>query len=461
MKNKRICLKLLPAACLLLLAGCAIGPDYVKPQMDIPAAFKEDGRWKTAQPADLAPRDGWWQVFGDQQLNRLVLQLNQQSPAIAQAEAQYRQARELLNQAEASLFPTINATASANRGVSTAGNPVSKQYNAGLSASWEIDLWGAVRRAVEAGEAKEAASSAQLAAIRLSTQAQLVSAYLQLVVADRQLVSLRESEAALAESLRLTKNQYAAGIVSDASVQLAESQLKTAQAATIDKALSRAQFEHAVAASLGQAPAGFTLDVSQALPHLPQVAAGVASSLLERRPDIAAAERNVAQLNAQIGLAQTAYFPSLTLGASGSYRGSSISDWISAPNRIWSIGPQLAATIFDAGARKAQTAQAVAAYDAGVAAYRQTVLTALQGVEDTIAAQGALKQEESLQLAALEAAQKSEKITLNQYAAGTVSYLNVLSAQTTRIAAENSLWTVRNRQYVNSVSLIVGLGGSW
>jgi NodT family efflux transporter outer membrane factor (OMF) lipoprotein len=461
MKKQVFPLHLLYTAVALTLSACAIGPDYVRPKMDIPASYKENAQWKQATPADISPRGSWWQVYQDTQLNQLMDTLNAQNPGIAQAEAQYRQAKELLNQAEASLYPVVSANAGQSRGVSTAGNPVTTQYTLGASASWEIDLWGAVRRAVEAGEAKEAGSAAQLAAIKLSTQAQLVTAYVQLVVADKQLAILRENEKALADTLKLTKNQFLAGIVSDANVQLAESQLKSAQAATIDKQLTRAQLEHAVAVTLGQAPASFSLDVSQALPHLPQLPAGLPSTLLERRPDIAVAERNMAQLNAQIGLAESAYFPTLTLGASGSYRGSSLSNWISAPNRIWSLGPQLAATLFDGGARRAQTAQAVAAYDAGVAAYRQTVLSALQGVEDSLVAQSALAQEAQLQSAAVDAARRSEQITLNQYAAGTVSYLNVLTAQSTRITAESNLWTVKNRQYVNSVALIAAIGGNW
>lgn len=443
------------------LAGCAIGPDYVKPKLDIPANFKEDGRWKTAEPQDAMPRGDWWTTFQDPTLNGLMDTLNKQSPTIAQAEAQYREAQAQLRQAQAGLFPSLSANASQSRGVSSPSAGTSNAYNLGLSASWEVDLWGGVRREVEAGKAKQQASEAQLAAIRLSSQAQLATAYLQLVVADRQLANLRDSEKALGEALKLTRNQFAAGIVGDDAVASAESQWHTAQAAVVDKRLTRAQLEHAIAAQLGQAPASFGLPPATETPHLPQIPAGLPSALLERRPDVAAAERNMAAANAQIGIAKAAFFPTLTLGASGGYRGSSFADWVTLPNRIWSIGPSLALTLFDAGLRSAQTDQAIASYDASVASYRQTVLAALQGVEDNLSAQSLLKEESGMQTASLAAAKRAETIAMNQYQAGTVAYLNVLSAQNARIAAENNLWTVVNRQYTGSVALIAALGGRW
>ncbi|OHX10332.1 RND transporter [Chromobacterium sphagni] len=449
------------ALCAATLAGCAVGPDYVKPKMEVPAAYKEDGRWKPAQPQDESPRGNWWEVYQDATLNRLMDTLNQQSPTIAQAEAQYRQAQALLRQAEAGLYPSLSANASQSRGVSSPGVTSATGYTLGLNASWEVDVWGAVRRDVEAGQAKQASSAAQLAATRLSSQAQLATAYLQLVVADVQLSKLTDSAKLLAQTLQLTRNQYAVGIVGDDAVASAESQWKTAQAVVVDKRLTRAQLEHSIAAALGQPPASFTLPAASQPPRLPQIPAGLPSTLLERRPDIAAAERNAAAANAQIGIAKAAFFPTLTLGASGGYHSPSFADWISLPNRVWSIGPQLALTLFDAGLRKAQTDQAIASYDASVASYRQTVLAAFQGVEDNLSAQSLLQQEADMQAAALNAAARAETITLNQYQAGTVAYLNVLSAQNSRINAENNLWNVKNRQYASSVALIAALGGSW
>lgn len=449
------------AAMAAALAGCAAGPDYIRPRMDIPASFKEDGKWKAAEPQDINLRDDWWQAYRDPTLNQLMDKLNRQSPTIAQAEAQYRQAQALLRQAESSLFPTLGVNASQSRGASSPGAAAAASYNLSLAASWELDVWGAARRSVEAGEAKQAASAAQLAATRLSSQAQLATAYLQLAVADQQLSRLEASARLTGETLQLTRNQYAAGVVGDEVVASAESQWKTAQAAVVDKRLTRAQLEHAIAAALGEQPSSFALPARADAPDLPRIPPGLPSTLLERRPDIAVAERNMAAANAQIGIARAAFFPTLTLGASGGYRGASFADWVSLPHRIWSIGPQLALSLFDAGLRKAESDQAIAAYDASVASYRQTVLAAFQSVEDNLAAQDLLHQEAELQSAALAAAKRAETIALNQYQAGTVAYLNVLSAQNARIAAENNLWSVRNRQYVSSVALIAAIGGKW
>lgn len=459
-----------------LLAGCAVGPDYVKPAMDVPAAYKETGQWKTAQPMDDSPRGEWWTISQDPRLNDLMETLNRQSPTIAQAEAQYRQAQALLRQAQSGLFPGVGLTASATRSSNGSNNSntsinnnntvstrsgVNNSLSLGVEASWEADIWGGVRRSIEAGQAQQAASAAQLAAIRLSSQAQLATAYLQLVVADQQIRQLLESEKALQDTLTLTRNQSAAGIVSDANVALAESQLNSAKAQRVDRQLTRAQLEHAIAAALGLTPSNFSLAASDLEPHLARIPAGLPSTLLERRPDIAAAERNVAAANAQIGVAKAAFFPSLTLSASGGYRSSSFADWVSLPNRIWSLGPQLALNLFDAGLRKAQSDAAIAAYDASVASYRQVVLAAFQAVEDNLAAQAMLDQQAELQSAALAAARRSETITLNQYRAGIVGYIDVLAAQNTRLSAESNLWNVRNRQYVNSVALIAAIGGQW
>ena len=444
-----------------VLSSCAVGPDYVKPQVDIPSTYKESRQWQTARPMDDSPRGLWWTIFADQELDRLMAILNRQNPSIAQAEAQYRQSLALLRQAEAGLLPSLSATAAATHGTLTPGAGVSSQYSVGASASWEADVWGGVRRGIEAGKAKEAASSAQLSAIRLSSQAQLASVYLQLVVADQQLRQLEDSEKILQQTLVLTRNQYNAGVASPASVTLAESQLKTAQALRVQRQLSRAQLEHAIAASLGMAPASVTLQPISRAPRLPHIPAGLPSTLLERRPDIASAERNMAQANAQIGVATAAFFPNLSLSASGGYRGASFADWISAPNQIWSVGPQLALSLFDGGLRRAQTDQAIAVYEASVSSYRQTVLAALQAVEDNLSAQSLLAEQAELQQGALTAATRAETIILNQYRAGTVGYLSVLAAQNTRIQAESTLWNVKSSQFSSCVGLISALGGSW
>ncbi len=445
-----------------VLAGCAVGPDYVVPETDIPAAYKEDNIWKTAKPADEYPRGQWWSVFRDPELDRLMEQLNSQNLTIVQAEAQYRQAQALLRQAESAFFPTLSLDAGRTRGIlSTGSSVISNQNQAIGTLNWEVDLWGGIRRNVEAGEAGAQASLTQLAAIRLSQQAQLATAWLELIVTDRQIARLEESEKLLAESLKLTQNQYNAGIVSDADVAQAESQLKVAQATTIDSKLARTQLEHTIAISIGIPPAAFSLPTVTGDPYLPKIPAGVPSTLLQRRPDIASAERRVAEANALIGVAQSAFFPSLTLSATGGWRGPSFGDLFTVPNRIWSIGPAIALSIFDAGLRSAQTDEAIAAYDETVAAYRQQVLTAFQEVEDNLAAQAMLEDESELQSAAVDAARRSEMITLNQYRAGTTGYLQLLVAQNSRISAENTLWDIRKRQFTACVALIAAIGGQW
>lgn len=445
----------------LVLAGCTVGPEYVRPQVDIPPAYKESGQWQTARPMDDHPRGPWWTIFADPELDRLMAILNRQNPSIAQAEARYRQSAALLRQAEAGRLPSLSATAASTQGTLTAGAGVSSQYAGAASASWEADIWGGVRRTIEAGDAQQAASAAQLSAVRLSSQAQLATVYLQLVVADQQLQQLAASEKIVQQTLVLTRNQYTAGVASPASVTLAESQLQTAQAQRVQRQLSRVQLEHAIAASLGMAPASVTLQPLSREPRLPRIPAGLPATLLERRPDIASAERSMAQANAQIGVATAAFFPTLTLSASGSYRGANFADWISAPNTLWSVGPQLALSLFDGGLRRAQTDQAIAAYEASAASYRQTVLNALQAVEDNLSAQTLLAEQAALQQGVLTAAARAETITLNQYRAGTVGYLNVLAAQNTRIQAESTLWNVKSSQYSSCVGLISALGGSW
>lgn len=450
-------------ACLAIFmqAGCTVGPDYQKPQMEIPAHYRESGKWTTAQPMDNSPRGPWWTIFSDPELDRLMELLNRQNLSIIQAEAQYRQSQALLRQARAGLFPMVSATGSSSHGVLTRDAKVSDQYSLEAGAGWEIDIWGGVRRAIEAGEDRQAASGFQLAAVRLSSQAQLAAAYLQLRVADTQLDQLQASENTLQRTLTITRNQYSAGIVSQASVVLAESQLKTAQSQRVQKKLVRQQLEHGIAAALGLAPAAFSLPPATSLPRLPVVPAGLPSTLLQRRPDIGAAERSVAAANAQIGVATAAFFPVLTLSASTGYLGTSLGDWINAPNHIWSLGPQLAGTLFDGGLRRAQKDEAIAAYDTSVASYRQTVINALQAVEDNLSAQYLLAQAAGLQQGALTAAQRAEQITLNQYRAGTVGYIEVLAAQNSRILAEAALWNIKNNQYTGSVALINAIGGSW
>jgi NodT family efflux transporter outer membrane factor (OMF) lipoprotein len=450
---------------LTLLSACAMGPDYKKPDAPAPATYKEAGDWLNAQPQDETRRGAWWEAFNDPQLNALEQQVNISNQTLAQAEAQFRQAQALVRSARSGFLPTVSADASATRSHSVAGTGTGhtgNQYSLALDAAWELDLWGRVRRTVEANEASAKASAANLESARLSTQAQLAQNYFQLRVVDEQKRLLDETVAGYARSMQLTQNQYNVGVAAKADVVQAQAQLKSAQAQAIDTGIVRAQLEHAIAVLVGKTPADFTITAAPLLAVIPPPSPpGVPSTLLQRRPDIAAAERRMAAANAQIGVAKTAYFPALTLSAAGGYQSSSFADWISLPNRFWSLGPDLAMTLFDGGARRAQTDQAVAVYDQNVAAYRQAVLGAFQEVEDNLAQLRLLEQEAQVQNEAVEAAQESVKLATNQYKAGTVSYLNVVTAQNTAYSNQRAALTIINSRLAASVLLIKALGGGW
>lgn len=458
----------LTAAAALLLAGCAVGPDYTRPDAPVPAQYKQapatpvdayGARWQSAQPADEAPTGAWWQIFQAPELDALMAQLHAHTPSIARAEAQYRAAQALLQQAQAKLFPTLDARLAAQR-TDSAGQRA-EQASAALAASWTPDLWGGVRRSIEANDADAQARYARLAGVRLSAEAQLATAWLQWVVASGQLAQMRQSEAALAEALQLTQHQYRAGIVTDGVVAQAESQLKAQQARRIECQLARAQLEHAIAAATGFAPVELELPATFTLPVLPNMPAGLPSDLLQRRPDIAAAERDMAAANARIGVARAALFPSLTLDASLGRRASVLDELLRAPNRFWALGADMLLALFDGGERRAHEAQMQAEYDAAVAAWRQTVLDALREVEDLLVAQRLLAQQAETQRAALDAARRAENIANNQYRSGTVSHLEVLTTQNQRLSAESALWDIYSRQYSSAVALIAALGGGW
>ncbi|WP_343583449.1 efflux transporter outer membrane subunit [Herbaspirillum sp.] len=463
---------LLALAASFALAACSVGPDYVRPQMDeqlgnAPAVFKEGQNWKPAQPRELSADGKWWEMFEDAQLNALVEQVDISNQNLALAEANFRSAMALVQSARAAYSPTLDASASATRSrsgsssSSTGSAGVRNTYSFALNASWEADVWGSVRRSVEASQASAQASAADLAAARLSAQAALAQDYLQLRVLDAQQKLFDETVAAYQRSYRLTQNQYAAGTVAKSDVIQAQSQLKSAQAQALDNGVSRAQLEHAIALLVGKTPSTFSLPPAPLAAVAPPIPQGVPSMLLERRPDVAAAERRVAAANAKIGVAKAAYFPSLTLSASGGYQSSSFADWFSLPGRVWSLGPQLAQSIFDGGARRAATAQAIAAYDGTVAQYKQAVLTAFQAVEDNLAALRILEQEAAVQDEALQSARQAVVLVTNQYKAGTVSYVNVITAQATALAAERSALDILNRRMAASVLLATALGGGW
>jgi NodT family efflux transporter outer membrane factor (OMF) lipoprotein len=462
-------LRLSCALCTLVLAGCALGPDYVRPQIAAPAQYKETDGWSLAAPADHIPRTAWWTVFDDPDLDRLEAQLDRNNPTIIEAEAQYRQAIALLQEAQAGFFPTIGANVGAGKsrsiGSSNNGNGsngvVAQSYTASLSASWEVDLWGGVRRAIEAGKASEAASAANLANIKLSEQAALAIAYLELYVSDNLKRVADETVAAYQQQLQIEKNNFAVGVAGEADVLQVQNALETAQVQAGAQSLQRDELEHSIAVLVGESPSSFSIGVRSRAPHLPVIPAGVPSQLLQRRPDIAQAERQVAEANAEIGVAKAAFFPTLTLSASDGFSASSLANWFSMPSRVWSVGPALAGTLFDGGLRRAQSDAAIAAYDQNVANYRQTVLTAFQSVEDNLAAQRILREEARHQHQAVDAAHQSARITLNQYHAGTVGMLNVLEANVTLLSNQSSEFGVLNNQLTTAVGLIKALGGGY
>lgn len=452
-----------PPLLTMLLSACAIGPNYVRPTVEVPAAFKESAGWKTAEPRDQEIRGKWWEVYNDALLNSLEEQVSISNQDLAQAEARYRQASALVQSARANYYPNVNGNVSTSRGNrgNTVITPTNDVHSLSASANWEIDLWGRIRRTVEANQASAQASAADLEATRLSTQAQLAQTYFQLRTVDTQQELFERTVADYQKSLELTQNQYAAGIVPNENVVLAQTQLKTTQAQLVDLGVQRAQLEHAIALLIGKPASTFSIAHAALAASVPSLPVGLPSTLLERRPDIAAAERRIVAANAQIGVAKTAYFPDLTLGATGGFQSSSFANWLTLPNRFWSVGPALAMTLFDGGARRAQTDQAIAAYDASVAAYRQSVLTGFQEVEDNLAALRLLEQEAQLQDEALQAARRSVELTTNQYRAGIVSYLNVITVQTTALGNERTALDIQSRRLTASVLLIKALGGGW
>jgi len=474
--SRTIIKRLTQAAPLVLLSACAVGPDYKKPTVETPQAFKENTDWKVAQPSDNALPTKWWEIYNDPVLNQLEEQVLVSNQNLAQAEAQYREAKAVVRGAQANFYPTVTANVSSTRAGGLASTNKSAASIASgsaagpstadalsIAASWEPDLWGHVRRLVEANSSSAQASAAELAAMRLSLQSTLAQSYFQLrdLDADRQLYDKTVID--YKKSLQLTQNQYNAGIVPKDNVVVADTLVKTTEAQAIDFDAARATTEHAIATLVGKPASTFSIApvdhfIDTAIPAIPL---GVPSALLERRPDVSNAERQVAAANAQIGVAKSAYFPNLTLAASGGYDSSGLSKWISLPNRLWSVGPSLAETLFDGGARSAATDQAVATYDASVANYRQTVLTGFQQVEDGIASLRILETESNKQLEAVTLSRQAVTLTLNQYKAGIVPFLDVIPVETTALSNERAYVDLLSKRLVSSVQLIAALGGGW
>lgn len=455
----------------LLLSGCAVGEDYLKPFMAVPATYKEakvvrQKGWKTATPAETLARGPWWELFRDPALTRLAVQVETGNQSLKAVEASWRQAQALVREAEAGFFPTLSLSGSATR--SGAHSTVSGRFSRTdsfrdtLGVSWEPDFWGRVRRQVEANAASAAASEADLANARLSAQGTLATSYFQLRGADQRRRLLDETVEAYRRSATIVRNQREAGVASEADLAQAETQLRSAEASAIATGQTRAQYEHAIAVLIGKAPAEITVSPSTRGASLPRIPAGLPSELLERRPDIAAAERDVAAANARIGVAESAWFPTISLGVSAGTASSTLAGLMKASNSFWSLGPaSVAQTLVDFGARQSQVDQARASYDASVATYRQTVLSAFQGVEDQLSNLNVLGRQIAAQTEVVDLAKRAVELMLNQYRAGFVSYSNVITAQATALNAQEQLISLRTQQLVDTVELIVALGGGW
>lgn len=450
------------------LSGCAVGPDYRRPETVAGDVFKEApdrlpttiADWKVAEPGnvDTSP---WWTAFRDETLNALMPQLAMANPDVDTARANLRAARAAVREATASFFPTIAAGGEANRGQSGGNAPVNNAYRAQLSASWELDLFGGIYRGRESMMASSEAAEAELAATLLALRAELAQNYFQLHSYDEQTALYDDSVAAYEKSLHITRNQYQAGIVTRLDVAQAETQLKNARASRVDIELSRRQTEHAIAALLGLPPSLLSIKPAPITAYLPAIEPALPMVLLERRPDIAAAERRMAAANERIGVAKAAYFPAVSVSTAGGYSGDAFRELFTLPNRIWSVGASLAQKIFQGGALLARTDQAIANWEASVATYRKAVLTAFREVEDQLAAVNLLEHEEALRLEALRSARDAENLALTQYKGGIVTYLAVVSAQTTALTSARSAATIKGRRYVASVALIRSLGGGW
>lgn len=444
---------------LMCLSGCSAGPDYVRPQVNLPAQYQLAEGWKLAQPGEATVGGTWWEVYGDPALNALVPEVKINNQNVAQAEANYREASATLDQARAGVWPSVSATVSGNHSGGSAASSTSS-HTLGINGSWAPDLWGKLSRQVDADRANAAASQAELAAALLSAQGVLVSSYFQLRFNEAQHELLAQTIANNERSLAITRHQYEAGMVAKADVVQAEAQLLSVRAQQADLAVQHEQLLHAMAVLLGKAPGEIHLPAGKApdtLPGLPK--AGLPSDLLERRPDIAAAERRVAAANAAIGVAHAALYPSLSLTASAGLQGRGLTPWMDAPTHVWSLGFNAAQLLIDGGAYRAAERAARANYDTTVAGYRQTVLSGLQSVADNLSTLDALANEARLQAEALTAARESARLVHNQYQAGTVSYLNVAVADSNALTAEINALAIRNRQFQAHVALIQNLGG--
>ena len=463
----------------LFLSGCMVGPKYVKPTVPMapgfkeapPESFKESDGWKPAQPSDQTLRGKWWEIFEDPQLNALEEELTVSNQNLKVAESRFRQARSMVRFNRSAEFPTISTSPSIVNKRESANQPYfpASLVNNGTGAftlpfdlSYEVDLWGRVRRTVSASREEAQASAADLQTANLSLHSELAVDYFELRSADAQKQLLDDTVEAYTYALQLTQNRFVGGAAPKSDVAQAQTQLDGARVQDTDVTVVRAQYEHAIATLIGKPPAEFSIPFAPQTPlQFPVVPVGLPASLLERRPDIAAGERRVAEANDQIGIARTAFYPSLVLGASGGFTGTSIANWFNWPSRMWAVGGQMSQTIFDAGRRRAVSESATANYDGTVASYRQTTLTAFQEVEDNLAALRILETEAQQQQQTTASASESLQLFTNRYEGGVDNYLQVITAQTVLLTNQRNDIDIMRRRIDASVLLVKAIGGGW
>lgn len=452
----------------LTASGCMVGPDYTKPEVLVPADYKEANGWKVARPSDTLPRGRWWEIFGDAELNDLEEQLTAANQDLKVAESRYREARAQIGFARAGLFPTISAGTgiaavrpSGNAPYASSQPPASGDFLLSLGLSYEIDLWGRVRRTVNAARDLAAATAADLESAKLLLQAELALNYFDLRAADAQQQLLDATVDAYTSALELTTNRFQGGAAPRSDVVQAETQLEATRVQATEIGVGRAQLEHAIAILVGRPPAALTIPQRPLRTQPPDVPLSLPSELLERRPDVAAAERRVAEANEQIGIARAAFFPTVALNATVGLEGSTIGNWFTWPSLFWAVGSSLTQTLFDAGRRRATSEITIARYDATVAQYRQTTLEAFQQVEDNLTALRILERAAQQQARAVASAQQSLELFTNRYRGGVDTYLQVITAQTAALSNERNEVDIRRRRMSATVLLVKALGGGW
>jgi NodT family efflux transporter outer membrane factor (OMF) lipoprotein len=457
-------------AAALSLFGCTVGPNYVRPPADVPVSYKELGNWKPVQPSDQVAKGNWWDVYEDPQLNALEVQIDVSNQNLKAAQERFEQARAAVKISRSNYYPEITGGASVTQNHISSNSPLFKtnvsktnysDYTIPIDASWEPDLWGRVRRTVEASRSEAQATAADVANVSLSLHAELAMDYFQLRGLDAQEDLLQSTVVAYEKALELTQNRYKAGLASAVDVAQAETQLRTTRAQAIDVGVNRAAFEHAIAVLIGKPPAQFSLPSSPLRSVPPAIPPGLPSDLLERRPDVAASERRMQESNAQIGVAKSAYYPLVTLSGSGGFESGVFTTLIQGPSGLWSVGANASEYIFDAGKRHAVTQQAQSAYRESIDTYRQTVLSAFQEVEDNLAALRILNDEEVVQQSAVASAEHSLALSINRYKGGIVNYLEVITAQNAALADEVTEVSIQTRRMQASVLLVKAIGGGW